>query len=1353
MRRFFFSVIFIIATRFISFGQSSEVEPNNSFSTASPLVLNDYTTASLGGGDDIDLHGVDFSYNANFYLELEITNTGSNGTQSLDLSIYNSLTINNEYVGVFSSSSFMVDEGETFYHTIYLCGLEADSFYLKFESTGDFDYTMRWYPANVYNKDDLYYLYNNTPGTASPFSFDIEEEASLGYEFWGNTNFDTVDYFTTTLPAANYDSVYLRIKAQNNQCGGTQWIQYFCYKNGSSTPFASGFVGDNPAVSSFQQVTSNIPLNNMQQGDNLLVKFVTNGTFGYRFTCGYQDIYDDEEDNCCVYNAIVLNEGETKGGNVGEYDYNTDEYIDEFDTYRIILPQDGAIKLFITGRNDQCTQYSNSLLGTILDKGGNFLDNMYLSQWPIAFPCGQLRYDTVKLRGFAADTFYIQLSAAEQVSYTLKYEFLDATVSDSAEAYNSPTSTVIPIAEGQLKKGHVRFKKTAGQPDASDIYRFNMPGDGSITVYMKATYRGDFTSANSSPSNRLTFITSNFTDRTPSNPPTSTLTPDAVYLDTFVVCGLGAGNNFFTISSSRAYEYEVYYVVNDTLTVQNDPEPNNFFLQAIPIVPNEVRSGRLRYFNDIQGPNQDNFDYYKTTTAYKGRLKVYIQATNTTCTTAARITLNMYKDTVSAGLIASRNLTNITNIPAGATVYDTVYTCRFDADTAYLRLEGTQTFRYQFRFEFLVDTAADFDPEPDNSFTQATRIGSGQTHLRLLGNTYNSVFDGNDYFKVVVPGPDTLKMRWHVTNIGCVDNRIFRIWLYNKNPNLLHVTGYILDGVGTLDAGQVVQGGYNHYFAGIDTAYMRFEANGNMRYSIYTEPVKPSSWFKISGDTTACEGGAYTYKISNLIDSNVTFHWSLPAGGGTLTATDSIATVVWNANGNRNIQLYISNSRGSSLPVTQNIVVNGEFPTQTPVAYNFARTLSTNSLPPGATCQWFRNDTLIVGATDSSYYAADAGSFTVKFINDCGPGPVSNAILFTAAAQAQTITFPHISTITMSPTARDTLLATASSGLPVFYQKISGPGNIINDTLFITGVGTIIVKASQPGDDTYSAAPTVNDTITVIKGDQVITFDSIPDQILNTTTFTLPGSSSSGLTLSYSFITGNNLGTLIDHSGSSAWSFSKKGAGIVTVRASQNGYTNYNAATPVDRTFCIGVRTLTPITGEASPCIATYRYNTQKIPGANFVWTLSGGGILTTNNDTAWVQWQTPGTYTLTVKANSPCDTVYTNTQSLTIATSSNLPGAVSNMLPDNNAIDQQLPLTLSWIPGNNTVNYDLYLWDSTAAEPVTPYAANINDIQYTIPLNAGLPYNKAYKWKVVAKKSLLANRRANSAVPADTIT
>lgn len=223
-----------------------------------------------------------------------------------------------------------------------------------------------------------------------------------------------------------------------------------------------------------------------------------------------------------------------------------------------------------------------------------------------------------------------------------------------------------------------------------------------------------------------------------------------------------------------------------------------------------------------------------------------------------------------------------------------------------------------------------------------------------------------------------------------------------------------------------------------------------------------------------------------------------------------------------------------------------------------------------------------------------------------------------------------------------------------------------------------------------------------------------------------------GLGISYSIISGTLYASLNQNNTSL---LTKKGAGLVTVRAAQNGNANYNAAAPVERTFCIGIRTLTPIIGESSPCLATYTYRTQKIPGANFVWTLSGGGILTTNNnDTAWVQWQTPGTHILTVKANSPCDTVYTNIQSLTISTSNNVPGAVSTMLPANFAVDQQLPLTLSWIPGNNTVNYDLYLWDSTATEPVTPYVSNINDIQHIIPKNPGLPYNRAYKWKIVAK-------------------
>ncbi|MBL8032046.1 MAG: hypothetical protein JNK33_07070, partial [Candidatus Doudnabacteria bacterium] len=176
-------------------------------------------------------------------------------------------------------------------------------------------------------------------------------------------------------------------------------------------------------------------------------------------------------------------------------------------------------------------------------------------------------------------------------------------------------------------------------------------------------------------------------------------------------------------------------------------------------------------------------------------------------------------------------------------------------------------------------------------------------------------------------------------------------------------------------------------------------------------------------------------------------------------------------------------------------------------------------------------------------------------------------------------------------------------------------------------------------------------------------------------------------TISYSIVAGTAYASV------SGNQLTKKGTGLVTVRASQNGNSNYNAAVPVERTFCIGVRTLTPVTGDAVPCLNTYRYNTQKIPGALYEWTLSGGGILTVNNDTAWVQWQTPGAYTLSVKANGTCDTVYTSQEVLNITTSNNVPGMVSGMSPANGIIDQQLPLRLSWIPGANTVNYDVYVW------------------------------------------------------------
>lgn len=499
-------------------------------------------------------------------------------------------------------------------------------------------------------------------------------------------------------------------------------------------------------------------------------------------------------------------------------------------------------------------------------------------------------------------------------------------------------------------------------------------------------------------------------------------------------------------------------------------------------------------------------------------------------------------------------------------------------------------------------------------------------------------------------------------------------------------------------------------------------------------PPVPSSSFSIAGDTTVCVGNTVNYAAINVVDPNVTYNWSLPDGGGTLSVNDSIATVTWTTLGDRRIELYLSNSGGSSTAKQKmvHVITGGTPPSQAPIITEFARTLSASNFPNNTYIQWYRNGVVIVGANQPTYYAALDGTYTAKFISTCASGPESNAITFANAATPQTITFDNIADITLTPTAKVALVATASSGLPVFFQKILGPGFIQNDTLFITGSGTlvgdIVIKAMQPGNDIYSPATDVQQTIRVIKGNQVITFDSLPDMIYGPQLFQMTASSNVGLAVSYSVIAGGSYAQI-----QSGNKIKLTGAGTVTIRASQIGNVNYFGATPVDRTFCIGVRTLTDITGDDEPCINTYRYNAQKIPGANYQWTLSGGGILTTNLDTAWITWQTPGNYTLKVKANSTCDAVYTEESILAITTSNNPPSAVTGMLPAHGAIDQQLPLRLSWIPGSNTTKYDLYVWNALDPQPGIPYVSNLEDITYTLPANS-FAYNTTYKWRVISK-------------------
>ena len=92
----------------------------------------------------------------------------------------------------------------------------------------------------------------------------------------------------------------------------------------------------------------------------------------------------------------------------------------------------------------------------------------------------------------------------------------------------------------------------------------------------------------------------------------------------------------------------------------------------------------------------------------------------------------------------------------------------------------------------------------------------------------------------------------------------------------------------------------------------------------------------------------------------------------------------------------------------------------------------------------------------------------------------------------QTITFGALSSKTYGE-ADFGVSATASSGLPVSFSIVSGSATVLGSTITITGVGTVTVRASQAGNDTYNAAPNVDQAFTVNQATPIITWSNPAD--------------------------------------------------------------------------------------------------------------------------------------------------------------------------------------------------------------------------------------------------------------------
>jgi hypothetical protein len=146
----------------------------------------------------------------------------------------------------------------------------------------------------------------------------------------------------------------------------------------------------------------------------------------------------------------------------------------------------------------------------------------------------------------------------------------------------------------------------------------------------------------------------------------------------------------------------------------------------------------------------------------------------------------------------------------------------------------------------------------------------------------------------------------------------------------------------------------------------------------------------------------------------------------------------------------------------------------------FTATLS-GTLPIGL--QWYRGTNALENATNATLALDNlatnmAGRYTLVASNVAG-SETSGVATLTVNRLAQTIVFDPLAG-RMDTEAPFALAATASSGLPVSYASANTDvATVSSNRVTVVGVGSTVITASQPGDDSYRPAEPVQQTLTV----------------------------------------------------------------------------------------------------------------------------------------------------------------------------------------------------------------------------------------------------------------------------------
>jgi hypothetical protein len=294
---------------------------------------------------------------------------------------------------------------------------------------------------------------------------------------------------------------------------------------------------------------------------------------------------------------------------------------------------------------------------------------------------------------------------------------------------------------------------------------------------------------------------------------------------------------------------------------------------------------------------------------------------------------------------------------------------------------------------------------------------------------------------------------------------------------------------------------FHSYSQSGDLSFGRFYCDATNSNSFSLSVASQTITLQPNNGTT----DALSVVAAGAFSGTVSFSAStLPAGVGLtfLPATTSSSTqIVVFANANTVPGTYpititgTSGTLSASVMVTLNVVQQTQTITFGPIATQTAGTTlllgatASSGLPVSYTSTTTQSVCTVTGST-VTLLTAGTCTIVASQAGSGAYGPAPNVTQsFSVVTQTQTISFTPASPVVygVAPLA---LNAAASSGLPVSYSVVSGPGRLSGSTLTVTGAGVIALTANQAGNSSYSAAPPVTASITVTPAPITVTVNS-----------------------------------------------------------------------------------------------------------------------------------------------------------------------------------------------------------------------------------------------------------------------